>query len=498
MTASTDPSGTTARTRPGRRLRRAVSVAAVAAAVALLAAACTPPGGGGGSGAARHAIGHEGRWLTDARGRVVMLHGVNFVAKEPGVTPASMGFDADDAAWLADNGFDVVRLGTIAESIMPEPGVIDHAYLDSFFKTVDQITAEGLQVLIDLHQDGWGATLGNQNDGFPGWMTITDGEVSTNTPFPLYYVTNPAIQAAFDNLWANTPGVGDVPLQERVAAIFEAFAARARHRPGILGYDLLNEPWPGRIWEACAYDVANGCPEQDARLSAYNDRMARAVRTRDRTHLVFGEPYVLFNFGNAPTNVRVPNDDARGGLSYHLYTLDPSFDPAVQRFAIEWSERTGGALLNTEWGATTDPVAVQRQVDELDGALIPWIWWAYNEGVIRNTHQPPSEENIVTRVVDVLVRPRPAAVAGTPRSYSYDAASRTMAFTYSTARPGWGRVPAGVPGVSEFKVAPRTYPGGYRATATGGVVVSRPGAKVLKVLSRPGAAEVKVTIAPAN
>ncbi|MCL4292391.1 MAG: cellulase family glycosylhydrolase [Acidimicrobiia bacterium] len=483
-------SGSVAGRRPRRR--RALVTAALMATAALLAAACVPPGGGA---APRAAVGHEGRWLTDSHGRVLLLHGVNLVAKVDGETPAEMGFGADDAAWLADNGFDVVRLGLTAGSVMPEPGVIDHAYLDSFFTTVDELTAEGLLVLIDLHQDGWGPTLGS--DGFPGWMTITDGEPNTGTPFPLYYVTNPAIQAAFDNLWADTPGAGGVPLQERVAAIFEALAERASHRRGILGYDLLNEPWPGRVWEACALDTAHGCPEQDARLDAYNARMAQAVRTRDRRHLVFGEPYVLFNFGNAPTNVGLPGDDPRSGLSYHMYTTDPALEPAVQDFALEWADRTGGALLNTEWGATTDPVPIERQISELDGALVPWIWWAYNENVIRDGRQPPTEANLWGPVVDVLVRPHPVAVAGTPLSHDFDPATRTMSFTYSTRRVGSDRPGPGHPGLSEIKVPARTYPNGYRASVTGGVVVSRPGAGVLRVFSLPGASEVRVTVAPA-
>ena len=77
-------------------------------------------------------IGHAGRWLTDQAGRVVDLHGVNVVSKGVGVTPEADGLGADDAEWLVDHGFDVVRLGTTAASIMPTPGVVDTAYLASF------------------------------------------------------------------------------------------------------------------------------------------------------------------------------------------------------------------------------------------------------------------------------------------------------------------------------------------------------------------------------
>ena len=58
-------------------------------------------------------IGHDGRWLMDSQGRVVLLHGVNLVAKGT-QTPAQEGFGARDATWLVNHGFDVVRLGTTA------------------------------------------------------------------------------------------------------------------------------------------------------------------------------------------------------------------------------------------------------------------------------------------------------------------------------------------------------------------------------------------------
>ena len=80
---------------------------------------------------------------------------MNMVAKFR-ETPAARGFGADDAAWIADNGFDVVRLGFVADAVMPTPGVINTAYVQSFARTVDLLTAHGLLVLVDLHQDGWG------------------------------------------------------------------------------------------------------------------------------------------------------------------------------------------------------------------------------------------------------------------------------------------------------------------------------------------------------
>jgi endoglycosylceramidase len=57
-------------------------------------------------------IKNAGRWLTDERGRVVVLHGMNMVNKLPPYHPAAIGFGAKDADFLAAQGFNTVRLGS--------------------------------------------------------------------------------------------------------------------------------------------------------------------------------------------------------------------------------------------------------------------------------------------------------------------------------------------------------------------------------------------------
>lgn len=436
-------------------------------------------------------IGHSGRWLTDADGRVLLLHGMNFVSKGVGQTPASDGFGENDAAWLVQNGFDAVRLGTTAASIMPTPGAIDQAYVRSFAATVKMLTAHGLLVLVDLHQDGWGPGLGS--DGFPDWMTVTHGATNTKTPFPLYYVTNPAIQAAFQSFWDNDAGPGGTPLQTDTAKIWTALSSSVASDPGVLGYDLINEPWPGTTWAPCAQ--AGGCATQDKVLDAYDARMTAAIRTQDPEHLLFPEPYVLFNFGTGPTHIGLAGDDPNSGMSWHMYTTDPKNEPADIDFAKQWAARTGGALLNTEFGAVTDVPTIDRMVGELDGALMPWIWWAYNEEVLGDPHKAPTDTDLIQpAAVDALVRPHPVAIAGVPTAQHYDTTSRTLAFSFSTARTSGGPFPCG--SVTSFQIPARSYPNGYHVTVTGGAVTSAPGSQHLTVVAKPGATNVTVTVAP--
>src|SRR5215470_13950449 len=42
-------------------------------------------------------LSHAGRWITDAEGRVVILHGVNEVYKVDSYAPKDIGFGGDDA-----------------------------------------------------------------------------------------------------------------------------------------------------------------------------------------------------------------------------------------------------------------------------------------------------------------------------------------------------------------------------------------------------------------
>jgi endoglycosylceramidase len=436
-------------------------------------------------------IGHQGRWLTDASGRVVMLHGVNLVAKGT-QSPAQRGFDHDDIAWLADNDFDVVRLGLVAADVMPTPGVIDTAYLDSFQSTVDKLTAAGVLVLVDLHQDGWGPTLGS--DGFPDWMTITNGATNTHTGFPLYYLTNPAIQAAFDSFWTDATGPGGVTLQDRVAAMFGALADRFASNPGVLGYDLINEPWPGSTFADCI-TLPGGCPTLDHdRLDPYYARMDTALRGAGDHHLAFAEPWTLFSFGQSQTNIDLPGGDPDSGMAFHSYPADAAREPDVLANAEAWSSTTGGALVEGEFGATQDATAIDRQVDETDGALVPWIWWSYDEEVVPDLTSPPGGSNLNAGVADALIRPHPVLVAGTPTSLAYDESSQTMTFTQSTTTPD-GEPPArGAATVVE--VPARPYPDGWHALVTGGTVTSAPNVSTLTVVPDPGASRVSITVEP--
>lgn len=483
----------TAASRPRARPRPAVAVALAGLLVGVVATACLHPalpGRPGPRGAAVPPLGHQGRWLVDRTGRVVILRGTNVVAKWGPFAPAGIGFDRDDVAFLAAEGTTIVRVGVVFAALMPEPGRVDHVYVDALADTVDALSRRGILVLLDFHQDGWGpATHGN---GMPVWATITDGLPNPPEPFPLYYVRNPALQRAFEAFWANRPGPDGVPLQEHYAAGLAAVARRFRTNPWVLGYDAMNEPWPGADWAAC---VA-GCPDLEReRLVPFARRMEAALRAADPDAYLFVEPFVLFNFGQSDTVL--PGFDApRVGLSTHVYALDDAGDRAAAERAVAAAERAGVPLLITEFGATEDRATIDRLTGVLDEVLAGWMFWSYPEHQVRDLHRPPLGANVVSDVAAALARPYPTVVNGTPAALRFDPGSRVAHVAWSARRPdGRPAPPALTTGIA---LPVRTYPHGYVAGVRGGRVVSAPCAPLLRVANAPGVERVEVRVAPAG
>ncbi len=65
-------------------------------------------------------LSHEGRWITDKKGRVVILHGWNMVYKVGSYRPEDTGFGPNDMRFLKRHGFNTIRLGIIQNGVEPE------------------------------------------------------------------------------------------------------------------------------------------------------------------------------------------------------------------------------------------------------------------------------------------------------------------------------------------------------------------------------------------
>jgi endoglycosylceramidase len=475
-------------------------------------------------------LSHDGRWITDAKGRVVILHGWNLVSKVGSYRPEDTGFGADDARFLKRSGFNTIRLGVIYKALEPNPpgadGEPDYAdgYLRSIKRTQKLLARHGIYTLLDFHQDLYNERF--QGEGWPDWQVLDDvaGVQCPNElrqGFPANYLVNAGLNCAFDSFWANRQAAG-VGLQDRYAAAWRHVAERFRRAKRMLGYNIINEPWPGTQYPTCVSPA--GCPLFDqGPLQQFSERVIAAIREADPRTLAWYTPLVVFDFG-ADTSLENPNDE-RAGFAFNMYCLiggfanflppNPLSDLSCSQTyeltldnADAQAEETGDALLMTEYAATNDIGVVDEVNDLADDHMVGWQQWHYCEcddpttagggvqSVVVDPREPPRGENVNRDKLLASARAYPQAVSGTPLSYGYDNETRTFELTYSTTTPG-GRVLRRRAAGTRVVLPGVQYPNGYETEVEGGAVVSRPNAKILRIRRDRGAAEVTVTVTPA-
>jgi endoglycosylceramidase len=463
--------------------------------------------------APRPPLDHDGRWFTDARGRVVILRGFNMVYKVDSYRPEDTGFGRDDARFLRRHGFNSIRLGIIYKGLEPGPpnasGKPDYrrGYIRSLARTEKLLAERGVFTLLDFHQDLYNERF--QGEGWPDWQTIDDGVPSEpQQGFPANYIVNAGLQRAFDNFWANTRVEGR-GLQDAYAAAWRRIAVKFRRKPFVMGYDLLNEPWPGSEFGPQGCASPPGCPGFDSTtLTSFSRRVLEEIRTVDPATLVFYEPLVLFDFGAETAHGDL--GDPNTGFSFHAYCLGasgPACEPLEARVfdnADRHVAETGAVPFLTEYGATDDLETIERIVRLSDDHMVSWQYWHYCDcadpttsgpgvqSVVIDPSQPPRGSNVKREKLRALATPYPRAVAGTPTRFGFDPTARRFELDYRSASPAGGRLPRRID--TEVFLPRIQYPDGYRTQVDGAEIASERGARVLRLERRGGARTVEVVV----
>ncbi|HEX6116905.1 MAG TPA: cellulase family glycosylhydrolase [Solirubrobacterales bacterium] len=470
----------------------------------------------------------NGYFFTDASGRAVFMHGFNMVYKVGSYAPSDFGFGADDARFLRRHGFNTIRLGLIYKGLEPDPPgpsgrpAYDVGYLDKIAKTERVLAKHRIFSLLDFHQDMYNERF--EGEGWPDWQTFDDGQAAEpKNGFPANYLFMQALNTAFDHFWANDPAEG-VGLQDRYAMAWRFVAERFGGNPYVMGYDLMNEPWPGSAWPGCA--STTGCPAFDAGpLTDFSNRTIAAIRDVDDETLVFWEPLLTFDFGAATAHA--DTGDPSAGFSFHDYciagalgsvgipitalgvpegTTCAELEELVFQNAQGVAERTGDVPFLTEFSATDDAETNERLVRLADEYMVSWQSWHYCDcddpttagpgiqSLVIDPREPPRGENVKREKLALFSRPYPRAVAGTPIGFEFDPESRAFDFAYRTEPVGGGRLSKRTQ--TEVFVPPIHYHGDYAVDVEGAKVVSKPGRRVLRLRNARGAKEVRVRVVP--
>ena len=397
--------------------------------------------------------------FVDADGREVLLRGVNlnflgdyFQAHPdlPQVVPLQ------DADWdhMASLGFSVVRLIVSWSFLEPTRGTLDDVYVAKVKAAVAQAKAHGIYVVLDMHQDAWGKYIATPKgttcpagqednsgwDGAPEWATLTDGKSTCRAPGNRE--SAPAVQASFNNFYANKDGI-----QDAFVATWAKLAAAFADDPTIAGYDLLNEP-------NMSQDGKIVGPQYFALLQ----HLITAIRAGEAKaggfdHIIFFEPIVVFPLPNTTPPAGF-SDDPNLAFAPHnyweaitsgIFTIEQGIDvdgSAAKAWNVPyWIGEYGW------WGTEPETVAkLKRYAAAEDKAFASGAWWQWKQacgdphGLSHATAEPPTEvvqlntlscpgdkdEGFTPASAAMVSRAYPRAAPGTLTELTSDYDARTM------------------------------------------------------------------------
>ncbi|KAN0030386.1 hypothetical protein ACTA71_010151 [Dictyostelium dimigraforme] len=415
----------------------------------------------------------ENQFLIDQYNRVRLFHGVNVVYKIPPYHPSLVGFDpvtsfsSEDIENLVEWGFNAVRLGVMWPGVEPVKDEYNQTYLDVMSKLVSEMEENDIYTLIDFHQD----LLSRKycGEGLPDWIVSNDTNDSFPSPvanpypknnesypsldqclnkdFGVYYFSKD-VCVEFQNLYDNVNGIQDkfIDYWRQVVGTFKGYDT-------ILGYEIINEPWGGDIYQNPEYLLKLGYADSKNLLPLYQ-AVNQAIRELDDQHCVYYEKALtdlLHSYFPLGTPGGVQYND-RQVLSYHIYcATDRSGNPRHEYIcdgeddlflvnAMKDVKQTGGGGFMTEFGAVSNGTNSIEMLNYLTGAadkyLQSWTYWQlkyYNDittaGSTESLYLPNGELDIPK--ITALSRTYAQAIAGVPLLMSFNPTNGDFSLSYT-------------------------------------------------------------------
>lgn len=454
---------------------RELSQADVGSADAGIAVDAGVSGDAGSDAGQDASIAPDPGFLTDAKGRVMILHGANVDRGAKSAPYLSQVTREQVQRMSGEWGLNFARQLILWAGVEPEAGVYDESYLNGVEKLLDLYHEADIKVLLDMHQDVWSEfTCG---DGAPQWAVRTDGlSVECPSQWFLGYF-EPGVKRCFDNFW--DPDGPHADLQTRYVEMWAAVVKRFKDHPAIFAWDIINEPHPGSDFDAAEAlgQESPGTPSigfDRKKLQPFYQRVIDRIREIDAERWIAFEPRYGAPGNGSPSYFTHLTDPRPGParLLYapHLYSVtlesNQAFDPATDKTVSKWetSRTAEQARLNVpvvagEWGLAPDWTNARLFMREVltmaDRMMIGWAYWSWGPGGWSWLNPDETERETVNDIVRVY----PRAIAGVPERFGYDPDARVFTMTFTDR--------AGVSGPTEIYVPTRRfYAGGWDLTVS--------------------------------
>lgn len=338
-------------------------------------------------------INTDNQKFVDQYNRIKIFHGINVVNKNPyDFTYNHNEISIEDLIKIRNFGYNIIRLGVFLDGIMPNNRTINQQYLQ-YLKNIAQMAGQlGIYVLLDMHQDIMGGIY--CGSGFPAWIFANESYFH-NFPYPLklrpylkyengslineqcadwpweaYYFSE-ASSKSFEDLLSNRPPLylRDILIDAWIAVI-KVF----KDVPNVIGYDLLNEPFPGNIY----YNPLLLIPEYgNNRIMDFYNIIFEEIRKYDDTRIFFYEPVTWASnagFRYYPGGEEYAN---RTVLNIHFYSPPlTNMKSFFSKMHEEVKLKKIGIILS-EFFVTNDDESINTTMDTADEHHLSYMGWEY-------------------------------------------------------------------------------------------------------------------------
>lgn len=425
----------------------------------------------------------SGTEFHDSLGRVVFLRGVDAGgrSKFAPYVPFDFGSDFDGALAkymdrAASWGIDVMRVPFTWAALEPTQGQDDAQWLARYDAIIDAAWARGIWSVIDFHQDVYSENL--CGDGFPGWTLANPPAPHHDCPQWSFEYFNADVQAAFDAFWAPSS-----PVMTAYVAAWDRMIARYKDKPGVLGFEPINEP---------GWGTADPNTFSATTLSAFYAQIVPHMRGLAPSSLVFIDPVGLDGISQTTSLVRPPGDGVV--FAPHFYPLINNPD-AVLDDMTKWHDVGAAWQAPTfvgEFGAThtfdsTLPL-MQGVFDSLDALDMSGTEWEYSvaaEAWNGESDNITDADGTEFPVAQALIRPFARAVSGSAIAGGFDASTSTFTLSFTPSA-----------NVSVVSLPARAYPKGFDVSLDGACYDATTVPGQLLVQPDTGAAKVTLVITP--